>query len=263
MGHPTTLSLDERHPSPLTPHPLPFSEPGEEGEAVEGYRPICGLAIAGAVLGVLSVTAFVNQLFWALALIAAGVNGAALWRIAVSGQALAGRRAALVGLTCSVLFGSMAVTNTLLEPARIRGDARRFAFEWLAELQHGKIERAHQRTVSFPRRLGAERPTEFLYKESAVLKRDVQQYASQEPVRTLAALGERAQVRYVRNERFEIGVDDRWAEDVFEVTVDRDGRRTTCPLKVTLRAWRNLLTKEWGWEVKSAEWLESPPDDWK
>ncbi|HVC94843.1 MAG TPA: DUF4190 domain-containing protein [Pirellulales bacterium] len=250
------------HAPPLTPHPSPLTDPGEEGEAVEGYRPICGLAIAGAVLGVLSLTAFVNSLFWALASIAAVVNGVALWQIVASGNVLKGRGAALAGLTCSLLFGSMAVTNTLLEPARIRGDARRFAFEWLAELQHGEIERAHQRTLPFPRRLGAERPTEFLYSESAVLKRDVEQYASQEPVRTLAALGERAQVRYIRNDRSEIGVDDRWAEDVFEVTADRDGRPTSCALKVTLRAWQNRLTKEWGWEVKSAEWLGTPPDDW-
>ncbi|HUY33269.1 MAG TPA: hypothetical protein VMV69_10850 [Pirellulales bacterium] len=243
----------------------------DDGEPIAGYRPICGLAIAGAIVGALSVTAYVNPLLWSVPLVGIVLNTLALRQLAVSRSLLLGRRAALVGLTCSLLFGSTALAHSLLEPVRVRGEARHFAQQWFAALREDEIYQAHQLTETHWRRFPADN-LRWRYEQDPKKKGAAERYAGQEPARTLLALGKRAQIRLVRNERLRITRDERWVEDVYEVGVgegedevgvNHDERRRPCLLQVELRGLPNLVTKQWGWEVKSAKWLDVSPIAWR
>jgi hypothetical protein len=236
-------------------------ETTEEGEKIEGYRPICGLAVGGAAVGALSLMAYVHSSFWMVPFVGTLMSGLALWRIAASGGVLAGRWAALAGLTCSLLFGSTAVAHSLLKPTRVHGEAQRFVANWFAALRDGDGPQAHQHSVVDWNREPAGNLARR-YDESPKLERMLAAYVKQEPVRTLLALGERAQVRFVRNERLEVGVDEHHVEDIYQVSVNGDVQEGARLLKVELRDAQNLLTRQWGWDVKSAQWLESPPDEW-
>jgi hypothetical protein len=213
------------------------------------------------VLGVLSTTSYIHPFFWTLAVVGVLLSAAALRRIAVA-PTMVGRRAAWAGLVLSLLFGSSAIAHTALKPVRVRGDARQFASEWFSALRLGQHAEAHQMTLVHWRRLDSERPVDWLYGESPVLKRALEKYLAQEPARTLAALGERAEVRFVRNERFKVTLDDYTVDDVYEVSAGDPGPPAVRLLKIALRSRPNLLTKQWGWEIREAKWLEAPPAAW-
>jgi hypothetical protein len=247
------MTTDTTHQAQLTT--------AEEGEQVDGYRPVCGLAVGGAVLGLFSATSYVHPFFWTLAVTGVLVSAAALRRIA-SAPGLVGRRAAWAGLLLSLVFGSSAIAHAALKPVRIRGEAREFAADWFAALQQGQFAAAHQMTIVHWRRLQPDRPVEWLYGERQVLKDDLDKYLSQEPMRSLAALGERAGVRFVRNERFKVTLDDYTVEDIYEIATEGSGALETRLVKIELRARQNLLTKQWGWEIRKAAWLQPPPADW-
>ncbi|HEV3003269.1 MAG TPA: hypothetical protein VGX78_02365 [Pirellulales bacterium] len=243
----------------LLPHHSPLTT--DEGEPVEGYRPVCGLAVAGMVLSVLSMTSYIHPFFWTLAVVGVLVSAAALRRIAIA-PTMVGRRAAWAGLVLSLLFGSSAIAHTVLKPVRVRGDARQFAAEWFSALRLGHHAVAHQMTLVHWRRLDSDRPVEWLYGENPILNGALEKYLTQEPARTLAALGERAHVRFVRNERFKVTLDDYTVDDVYEVSAGEPGPPMQRLLKVELRSRPNLLTKKWGWEMREAKWLEAPPAAW-
>jgi hypothetical protein len=269
MSHPSPLSLDESrsgdvtpNSSPLTPHPSPLTEFSEEGEAVEGYRPFCGLAIAGVVLGGFSVLACKHEFFWCIAFTGVVVNGLALWRIAASGGLQVGRRAALIGLTCSLLFGSIGVTRSVLRPVVIHGEARQFAEQWFAELREGDSRRVHQQAVLQWRREPADEDLAGRYEQSPKLQAMLATYVKKEPVRTLLALGRRGQVRFVRNEQLKVGWDEYDVDDVYQVNVDGDGSEGARLIKLELRCLPDLLRGGRYWDLKRATWLETPPASW-
>jgi len=260
MSHTSTLSLDASHDSPLTPHLSPVTPPGEEGEPVEGYLPVCGLAIAGAILGCLSLLAYWRVFFCSVALAGVVVNGLALWRIAASGRAMSGRRAAIVGLACSLLFGSTAAAHTLLKPLRLHGEARRFALEWFTAFEEGEFEKAFELIDPHWVRLPIDENLAERYEQDPDRKARLENFLNQEPARTLRSLAGKSRVHYVRNEGLRLALDD-YDEfnvvDVYEVSVD--GSLDSRLLKIELRKLPNLFTKEWGWQVKKVNWLASPP----
>jgi len=268
MSHPSTLSLDEGQPREVSPHssPLthssPFTEPSEEGEPVDGYRPICGFAVAGAILGGLSLMAYWREFFWSVPLAGVVVNGLALRRIGASGRAMGGRRVAIVGLTCSLLFGSTAVAHSLLKPLRLHGEARRFALDWFTAFQEGEFEKAFELVDPEWYRLPIDENLAERYEQDPKRKARLEEFLNQEPNRTLRSLAGKSRVEYLRNESLRLALDD-YDEfnvvDVYEISVDRDGSTDSRLLQLELRKLPNLLTKEWGWNVKKATWLESPP----
>lgn len=89
--------------------------PSQEGQPFE-YRPVPVLAVVGMVLGLLSVVAFFGIFVGAIvAFLGMLLSTISLVMVAKSDGALGGRRLALVGLACSVLFlgGGMAYQRHL------------------------------------------------------------------------------------------------------------------------------------------------------
>ena len=100
------------------------------GETV-GYRPVSRLAVASAVVGVLSSLALATPLLWILPLVGIALAVAGLADVARVGAEKAGRVAALVGLALSVGFGAQAMTTSVVSRWITESRTKAVVHAWL------------------------------------------------------------------------------------------------------------------------------------
>ena len=103
------------------------------------YRPVSGLAVAAAVMGMLSSLAIATPLLWTLPLLGIALAIAGLAEVTRSGVEKAGRTAALLGLALSVGFGAQAVTAALVSRKITEGRVRAVASMWLDALRENRL----------------------------------------------------------------------------------------------------------------------------
>jgi hypothetical protein len=119
-----------------------FADVREQVGAENSYRPMSGLAVAGLLLGCLSVAALLGRPLWSVPLAAAVVNLAA-WR-QVGGNVRRGARLCRAGLLLAVFFLSAAVVSDWFREWQIAGQSQRVADQWINALLAGHEEIAHQ-----------------------------------------------------------------------------------------------------------------------
>jgi hypothetical protein len=177
---------------------------GSDAEIAQ-YRALSGLAVAGLVLGLLSPLWMIDPLLWLLPVPPLGIllSALALRQIRLAAPVLVGRRAALVGLLLSVFFGAAAPANWLCYRWAIRREARQFAHQWFDLLAHDRPQQAYQLTQPPKYRplLGGN-TLQGLYRAGSPARKALDDYVSRQLIRTLLALGERAQVRYYQTDGF-------------------------------------------------------------
>ena len=78
---------------------------------VARYRPFCGLAIVGLLVGLLSALAILDPLLWFLPVLGVVLSAVALRRVAAADPPLVGRTAAVAGLGLSVAFAVAGPTD--------------------------------------------------------------------------------------------------------------------------------------------------------
>jgi hypothetical protein len=108
------------------------------GETIS-YRPVSKLAVAAAVLGLLSSLAITTPLLWILPLVGTAIAVVGLADVTRSGAEKAGRAAALVGLALSVGFGAQAVTASLVTRSIMERRAQGVAHAWLDALGENRL----------------------------------------------------------------------------------------------------------------------------
>jgi len=108
------------------------------GETIS-YRPVSRLAVAAAVVGVLSSLALTTQLLWILPLVGVAMAVAGLTDVARSGAEKAGRAAALVGLALSVGFGAQAVTTSVASRLIMENRTKAVIHAWLDALGENRL----------------------------------------------------------------------------------------------------------------------------
>ncbi len=108
------------------------------GETIS-YRPVSKLAVAAAVLGVLSSLAITTPLLWVLPLAGTAIAVVGLADVSRSGAEKAGRAAALVGLALSVGFGAQAVTASLVTRSIMERRAQGVTHAWLDALGENRL----------------------------------------------------------------------------------------------------------------------------
>ena len=108
------------------------------GETIS-YRPVSRLAVAAAVVGVLSSLALTTPLLWILPLVGVALAVAGLTDVARSGAEKAGRVAALVGLALSVGFGAQAVTTSVASRLIMENRAKAVIHAWLDALGENRL----------------------------------------------------------------------------------------------------------------------------
>ncbi len=220
---------------------------------VEQYRPVSGLAVVALILGLFSLTAWIEPFLTFVAAIGVVVSIAALWQVAAGAAEMLGRKAAMAGLLLSVFTLVGVTSNIYVHRTLVRNEARQFADRWFAFLLSGQPKKAFAMTrdsTAQPEPVMVEGELKTPPGEPEAPSSET--FAKQPDIRTLLELGNRAQVRYYQTEsqnRKETGDE---IQQVYAVTFDKDGVPTTFFFRLTME---RLIEEEAGkafWQIISS-----------
>jgi hypothetical protein len=170
-----------------------------ESEELQKYRSLSILAVVSLLFGLLAVASLAHPAAWIIPGIAILCSSIALVRIASRPDQLTGRSIALAGLTLGIFFLACA-------PARYFGDrwilerqARSFVESWLADVQGGRLNRAHQATLEVRERQprGTELDEFYAQDEQARNERDA--FFNKEVPMQLTQLGQDLEYEFERD----------------------------------------------------------------
>lgn len=224
------------------------------------YRPVSSWAVVGLLMGLASVLAFVHPMAWVVPIIGTALSAGALYRLRTAVPPQIGRRAALIGLTLSLLFGTTAVTRCVVFRWQLRAETLQAGKQWFEALREGNPYAAHQFT-SEARQVKPDDDLVVRYSEPHARKQ-IEEYIEEPAVRLLLSLGPYARVRYYRTEALIDAPENAGASHTYAVSVVQDGKSTSC--FVQLRWARNFdyESKDWQWRLSAAEFMKRPPAGW-
>lgn len=251
--------MDQEPSRPRFTSPLDASRNDE-------YRVLSGLAVAGLVLGVLSAVALIEPraAFVAVAGVLASIL--ALWRIARRSPELVGRKAAIAGLLLSLLLGSVALGHVLTYRWLLIHQTRQVGMAWFDLLAQGQPQAAHQLLVKPNDRQTPGNDLWKFYRADENRYKSLEHFVNEPLPRTLLALGDRATVRPYATESVEITRGGTVVYELFSVTFDRDGQKTTFLVRLGARLYPDAPAGGAPWQIVVAdggvkpEWEER--DDW-
>jgi hypothetical protein len=110
---------------------------------VVGYRPVSKLAVAALLFGLAAASALAHPLLWCVPLLGVVLAIAALVRLKRAEVPMIGRKAAIVGLVLSILFGAIAPVHSATVNYWLLARAQRLADEWFARIQTGRVQEAY------------------------------------------------------------------------------------------------------------------------
>lgn len=230
-----------------------------EGESTQ-YRAVSPLAIVALILGIVSAGALLHPSGCAIALLGGVVSVVALNRIAAAGPELIGRRAALLGLALSITFGVAAPAQWLTARWWLASEAESVGLGWFDYLQHDKPELAHQMTMMFAARKA---PNEVLdyYRNTPEAKENLTEFVAESLIRTLLALGDKAQVRLYETGEIFHDQDGELIEQFYAVTYpdSRTRQPRTFFVRLELDRLTNKQNGETRWRVVSTRGGVRPP----
>ena len=232
-----------------------------EAEELPNYRPVSVPAMVGLLLGLASPLAVLHPVVWFVPALAVVVNAYALLSIDRSGPVI-GRSAAAWGLALALLFGTLAPARVYSYDYFQKQDARRFAGAWFEFLRRGEPHKAYQLTLAPTERTLDDEHLTTAYRDIPALREGLKRYVETPLVRTLLALGERAEVRRYDTEKAATDKRNDLVEEVYAVTYEEDGQTKSFFIKLTLV--RNLkdLQGPPRWHLQSAEGGYRP-QSWK
>jgi len=116
-----------------------------------GYRPVSKIAMASAVVGLLSSLALMTPLLWILPLLGIALAIMGLADVARLGAEKVGRAAALLGLALSIGFGAQAATAAVVSRTITQSRVRTVVSMWLDALRENRL--ADAQSILSPRLL--------------------------------------------------------------------------------------------------------------
>lgn len=217
------------------------------------YRAVSISAVAGLLLGLASVSAFLHPLLWLIPLLAAGVCLFALAQLRRYAPGLTGRGAAVTGLSLALVFGIAAPIHAALHRAMIDREAKRVGLLWLADVRAGKLYEAHQMTVDPEVRLPVTDNLAASYRELPKAQADYENFEKSELIRELGSLPGSVQARFYKIETyFEAG--NRLRVQAVFALYDQQGQPLKQPfIRLGLHRMRNGATGETAWWVVPLE----------
>lgn len=242
-----------------------------EGEAVElaDYRPLNKLALASAVLGVLSGLALLHPFLICLAAFGFATGLLAVRQLSIPDSPRTGATLARVGIFLSLLFGFGVGTKELTRQRATIEQARECAERWFELVRQGKLREAHQLTLHPPLRAVAGTsldvvyaprtrprrrpdPSEGLAAEMEMMaqvpEEQLTQFFKGEPAQRLAALGTNATYTYLRTtQQQRSGPVEVMVKQDFGVEAVENGKPVRFVVNVTLE--RVLTNRIAAWRV--------------
>jgi len=234
----------------------PFADSaGEQG--IE-YRRFSGLAIAAALLTVVSLVAFATWMLWWVPLLASFLAALSLYSLRDQ-PALRGRRLATIALTVALIIAAAAPTRFVTRGRRIAAQAEQAGIEWLELLSEirlpklneaddqeedrpdkFKLAKAHQLGLPTARRNRFDTTLVNHYLDDERRKAELEAFANERLIHTLFTLGSaRVTIDHFATESsHQDGEIDR-VISVFVITFLRDGRPESFFVQLTLERERD------------------------
>lgn len=224
------------------------------------YRAVSGLAIVGLLLGLASPLAMWRLLLLGVPAAAIFVCLLALSRIRDSGGHLFGRRIAVLGLCLAIFFAAAAPARTATKSYLIAGQARPLADQFFKLLTTNEPRKALQLTKLPSSRQPFDAQLWDYYRTDADARQGLKKFVKMPLVRSLLALGDKAQVRFYENgvvKSITHGLDT--AALTYAVTFDKAEQKTSFFVVIVLERKSQYKDGVPRWRVVTFEVLNKPP----
>ncbi len=230
----------------------------QDAEVAE-YRSFSGWAVVALLIGILSPLALADPLVWAVPIAGIAISSWALRRIKQNAPALLGRKTALAGLWLAAFFLAVASSDWCYHRWLIRSEARQVALFWFELLAKNRPESALQLTLSPESRQPLDARIWDFYKNTKKWRKALRNYVAegkpQEPprlVRTLLALGDSAQVRYLSTLSQIYIESQEWLTQLYALTFEEAGEKKTFFISIQLARVR-LSNGRSSWRIIGAQ----------
>jgi hypothetical protein len=217
-------------------------ESAVDAQLVE-YRSVSVRAVFALLLGAFAWLAMLGPVLWIVPGLGIAVSAWALYAVAKSEGALVGRKAALAGLSLSLVFGAAAASARASEGWWLRREARPVAAHWFELLRDDQPQLAHQLTLPPGQRLADASALWSNYRDSEDSRQSLERFVGDPLVRALLALGAKAEVRYYATESHQRVGDEQRISQFYAITYPDDGRRATFFARLVLQ--RSLDGAAW------------------
>lgn len=195
-----------------------------EDMELAAYRALAGQAVVGLIIGLMSPLALVDPLLYAIPVTGMLVSYWAIRRIKKS-DLLTGRKIAIAGLLLSLVFVVAVPTDWIVYRRMVRAEARQFSSLWFQFVTHDQPQKAYQMLMPPQSRQRLNRELWAFYRNDPKQGGQLENYVKDSLVRTLLALGQRAEVRFFDTvEQSHDGNDDQ-VQQWYAVTYDEDGEK--------------------------------------
>lgn len=215
-----------------------------DDEPVVRYRPVSLWAVLGAVGGAMSWLALVDPLLWLVPPLAAAVCIAALRQTRHDPDLRVGRLLAMLGLLAALFFAAAAPADWWLYQRLVDREAQTFAGLWFRLLRENDPGRAMLLTEPVRGRPPLDEPPWDYYRRNERQFGNLESYVQQDLVRTLLALGPKADVRYYQSLPLDEGLQGDVVGQYYAVTYPAAAGKTT--FFVLVRMQRQRMPREEG-----------------
>jgi len=243
---------------------VPLSSDAQEAALVQYRRP-CPWALAGLGLALVSFTAVYEQWLYGLAVLGVGCSLVALWQLAKD-DTLLGHKAAWAGLLLGCFWLAAAPAHWLTMRQLLRQEARQVAELWFDLLRQGQPHKAYQLTLHPKSRHPFDNDQALLeyYRKNPRQHALLWEYVGNSPprpfssegpnvVRTLLALGEKAQIHYVGTEAQRRDDSTEEVLLVYAVTFPLQGQRTTFFVGLDMKRYLLEPDQKASWQIVHAK----------
>lgn len=227
-------------------------------DGFDQYSAVSTLAIAGLLLGFLSIVGLLHPLLWLISLAAVAANLLALRRIAKSSPRLVGEKAALVGLALALTFTISAPIQGIIQRRDLRAQSVEIAEEWFTALRENHPESANRLSQHPTTRAARAQPALKLYEASNVPLQSLRKFVHESPVELLLKLGKRAHVRLYQNEEMWADQGAEGVRDLYVVTVGNPPQAKSFFIRLGTTRSRDMATGAWQWQVTKQEFVSVP-----
>jgi hypothetical protein len=219
---------------------------------VAAYRALTPQAAAGLVFGLLAPLAMVDPLLWAIPGLGTIFSAWALRRIGSRHGELIGRKLAWPGLLLSLLFLGLAPADLFTYRWMVRNEARQFSALWFRYLSREEPQKAFQLYQPPQARQPLDDRLWDYYRRVPQQRAALKGFVAVPAVRTLLALGPKAQVRFYGTESQGRKDDNDLVSQYYAVTYEEEGERKSFFVLVHMMR-QKFGHGQAGWRILSVE----------
>ena len=194
----------------------------------------------------------VDPLLWALPALGTIFSVWGLRRIRSRKGELIGRKLAWPGLILSLLFLALAPADLLAYRWMIRSEARQFSALWFRYLSQEEPQKAFQLYQSPQFRQPLDDRLWDYYRHTPQQRDALNKFVKLPVVRTLLALGPKAQVRFYQTGGEGREDDNDWVDQYYAATYEEQGERKSFFVLVHMSR-QKLGNGQAGWRILNAE----------